>query len=467
MKVKAGPTSNKAKYPMGKKAKGHIAAASAAADGDAELRQEVLALGGDEEDLELIKDVEAGGGKEDKDESFSAKARQELEDFIKNLGLDKKFRQEQIVQEEEEEEEEEEEDREDDEMEDASADDEHDGDDTKDDGDLEEKKEEKKPSMAVQVEEVSSSTNDQIHEGGKKDKKTDHEFNFLKDKTGRQFCLIKSPSQPWHTILPDCHQDDFEKTSVYWLSKLEKYAAALMEQECQNFQKNRQKGIQRSEMGFIDTVLKSGAVGDRISALTVLLQESPVQNLHALDSLIGMVSLKSRRPCFMAMEALRDLFLNYLLSTERRLRLFKENPFCKLSTISGGNKDTRDKCILLWWFEHKLKESFGNFLTALDEISKDTIAKTRMDAMDVVFALLCGNPERENELLEKLVNKLGDPVRSVAANAMRTLTKLLDEHPVMKIVVLKEVERLLYRPNVSVKAQYYGICFLSQVRRIF
>ncbi|QQP56404.1 CCAAT/enhancer binding protein (C/EBP)_ zeta [Caligus rogercresseyi] len=33
----------------------------------------------------------------------------------------------------------------------------------------------------------------------------------------------------------------------------------------------------------------------------------------------------------------------------------------------------------------------------------------------------------------------------------------------MKIVVVKEVERLLFRNNVNPKAQYYGICFLSQI----
>ena len=29
--------------------------------------------------------------------------------------------------------------------------------------------------------------------------------------------------------------------------------------------------------------------------------------------------------------------------------------------------------------------------------------------------------------------------------------------------MVKEVERLLYRPNINPKAQYYGICFLSQL----
>ena len=41
------------------------------------------------------------------------------------------------------------------------------------------------------------------------------------------------------------------------------------------------------------------------------------------------------------------------------------------------------------------------------------------------YQLLAGNPEQEQLLLERLVNKLGDPVRGVAAKAMYHLTLLL------------------------------------------
>ena len=46
---------------------------------------------------------------------------------------------------------------------------------------------------------------------------------------------------------------------------------------------------------------------------------------------------------------------------------------------------------------------------------------------------------------------------------MHHLNQLIEQHPSMKDVMVKEVERLLYRPNISPKAQYYGICFLSQL----
>ena len=41
------------------------------------------------------------------------------------------------------------------------------------------------------------------------------------------------------------------------------------------------------------------------------------------------------------------------------------------------------------------------------------------------YQLLAGNPEQEQLLLERLVNKLGDPSRGVAAKAMYHLTLLL------------------------------------------
>ena len=65
-------------------------------------------------------------------------------------------------------------------------------------------------------------------------------------------------------------------------------------------------------------------------------------------------------------------------------------------------------------------------------------------------------------LLMYLVNKLGDPSQKVASKAIYSLGQLLFKHPNMQGVVLSEVEKLLFRSNISSKAQYYGLCFLSQ-----
>lgn len=65
-------------------------------------------------------------------------------------------------------------------------------------------------------------------------------------------------------------------------------------------------------------------------------------------------------------------------------------------------------------------------------------------------------------LLANIINKLGDPSQKVASKAIYCLTQLLFKHPNMQEVVLKEVEKLIFRPNVSTRAQYYCLCFLSQ-----
>lgn len=66
----------------------------------------------------------------------------------------------------------------------------------------------------------------------------------------------------------------------------------------------------------------------------------------------------------------------------------------------------------------------------------------------------------------KQINKLGDPVRRVAAKATYQIGLLLENHPAMKAVVLSEIERLLHRTNIATRAQYYGICCLTQVNII-
>jgi ribosome biogenesis protein MAK21 len=59
-------------------------------------------------------------------------------------------------------------------------------------------------------------------------------------------------------------------------------------------------GVDKAESAWISTVLKSGTLTDKMSAYVVLVQSSPIHNLTILEQLIGYVTLKSRRPCLMA-----------------------------------------------------------------------------------------------------------------------------------------------------------------------
>ena len=427
-------------------------------DSDRDLRAAIRELGGDEEeDVALVNGVDGGDEDSDKEEEkeFTVEARKELEAFIKAMGLDKKFRSSQVVED----------------VNDDKDNKDHSNEDTENAREKE---------VSVKREDRGQLSVDDSGDDGSTEKAGKSKTNFLKDVVkshpNRLGCLVKtSRSEKWHTLVPEGdHQDDGEvkdvKTSEYWLSKLEKYAEQLLNLETDNY---KRKGSQRklhsddeTDPAYLETVLRSGALGDKISAHAVLLQTSPVQSLPSLEALVGFVSLKSRRPCMMALDALRESFVSSgggLLPTHRRLCHFRDQPFHRLQELSAGNRDTSDKYLTLWMFEHKLKGWYAKFLQQLDDVAKDQMTETKIKAMKIFLDLLMSNPEQEQGLLERLVNKLGDPVRSIASKAMYQLKILLEEHSAMKGVVMAEVERLLYRPNVSAKSQYYGICFLSQM----
>ena len=306
----------------------------------------------------------------------------------------------------------------------------------------------------------------------------DIDMAFLKAALPTSKCLVKNiVGQKWYECCSSTedisHQSQLDgQNSVAsylnsnWLEKIEQHTQKLYLKEMEIFVNINSEKTVSSEKAWINMVLKSGTLPDKMSAYSVLLQEDPVHNLPSLESLVNMISLKSRRPCMLALDALRDLFCNHLLPKDRKLKTFPTGQKeCLLALIksSSSNAEELQRQLILMSFENKLKVIFARFLEALDAISKDTVDQTKLKAMKTIFDLLVANPEQEAANLARLVNKLGDTTRGIAAKAGYQLNKLLEAHPVMKNIVLGEVERLLYRPNVSKRAQYYGICCLSQL----
>lgn len=62
-----------------------------------------------------------------------------------------------------------------------------------------------------------------------------------------------------------------------------------------------------------------------------------------------------------------------------------------------------------------------------------------------------------------MVNKLGDPSRKIASRAGYLLGSLLEEHPAMKVVLVAEVQRFMFRQGLQERARYYGVIFLNQM----
>ena len=83
--------------------------------------------------------------------------------------------------------------------------------------------------------------------------------------------------------------------------------------------------------------------------------------------------------------------------------------------------------------------------------------------MTAVNGRSTGFAVQESKLLSGLVNKLGDPSRKIASKAGYLLSSLLQQHPVMKPVVVAEVQRFMFRQGLQERARYYGVVFLNQM----
>lgn len=77
--------------------------------------------------------------------------------------------------------------------------------------------------------------------------------------------------------------------------------------------------------------------------------------------------------------------------------------------------------------------------------------------------MLAYSPEKEQMLLTMLINKLGDPVGKIASKALHHLSEVAYKHPNMSSVIVVEAEKLLFRNNISEKAQHFTLCFLGQI----
>ncbi|XP_037663484.1 CCAAT/enhancer-binding protein zeta [Choloepus didactylus] len=294
------------------------------------------------------------------------------------------------------------------------------------------------------------------HTISKKEKQKDM-YEFFERQT-----LLFKPGGKWFD-LEHSNEYSLEPQPQDVVSKYKALAQRLYEHEVNLFKSktDNQKGASST---WMKTIVSSGTLGDRMAAMILLIQDDAVHTLQFVETLVGLVKKKgSKQQCLVALDTFKELLITDLLPDSRKLRIFSQHPFTKLEQLSSGNKDSRDRRLILWYFEHQLKLLVAEFVQVLETLSHDSLVATKTRALTVAHELLCNKPEEEKALLVQVVNKLGDPQNRIATKASHLLETLLCKHPNMKGVVCSEVERLLFRSNISPKAQYYAICFLNQM----
>ncbi|KAF9510895.1 hypothetical protein BS47DRAFT_37033 [Hydnum rufescens UP504] len=227
----------------------------------------------------------------------------------------------------------------------------------------------------------------------------------------------------------------------------------------------------KSDDQFLTNVLTSGTLSDRLSALTLMAQSSPLHNTRALESLKMMASKKGREESLKALRAIVDWWVGGG-APDYKLKYFPDQPL--------NHPEVKDSHLVLWYFEDWLKKYFFSVLQLLEALSLDLLPYVRTQAMTLIFQLLDGKPEQEQNLLRLLVNKLGDSEKTVASKASYQLLQILQHHPGMKAVIIREISSLILRPpprpskpepansqsssrNSNHHSRYYGIITLNQI----
>ncbi|KAI9011722.1 CBF/Mak21 family-domain-containing protein [Hyaloraphidium curvatum] len=264
----------------------------------------------------------------------------------------------------------------------------------------------------------------------------------------------------WHTIPLDPIEPLDEKKNPMGASEKQKRTAALLTKAKKLWEEDSKRYSAKSRMSasdrdFINHVLRSGTTADRVSALQLLVQESPVHSFARLEQdLTAMCSKKARREAMQAVDVVRELLVSGLLP-DRKLRYFVDRPL-----FSPGVTDAH---LILWAFEDALKTWYFSFLRTLEGLAHDPLLHLKRKAMYHLLELLASKPEQEQNLLLLLVDKFGDADKQVPSLVSHLLLQLLRRHPAMKLVVIAEVERFLLRPASSPRAKYHAVTFLDQI----
>lgn len=233
-----------------------------------------------------------------------------------------------------------------------------------------------------------------------------------------------------------------------------------------------QQASSSSSQRFYSTIMTSGTLSDKISALTLAVQESPLHNTKALDTLIGLGRKRSRAQAVEVLRSLKDMFSQgSILPNDRRLKSFANQPALIAAFQGVSNKwserdplpaGLKNSHLIVWAFEHFLKDQYFEVLKILEVWCNDEIEFSRSRAVSYVYELLKEKPEQEANLLRLLVNKLGDRGKKIASRASYLLLQLEQAHPLMKPTIISAVEEVLFRPGQSQHAKYYAIITLNQ-----
>ncbi|KAF7353702.1 Sterol regulatory element binding protein cleavage-activating protein [Mycena venus] len=251
------------------------------------------------------------------------------------------------------------------------------------------------------------------------------------------------PASHWYLSAPPlgAASTSLPAVNATQLASFTTRASNLHATDIQTFQTSSSSNSSASEANFLSKIIQSGTLSDRLSALTLLVQSSPLHNTKALETLKGMAERGKgkggREESLKALRCVVDWWVGGG-TPDRKLKYMRDQPL--------SHPSVTDQHLVLWYFEDWLKKYFFSILQILETLSLDPLPYVRTQALTLISTLLRDKPEQEQNLLRLLVNKLGDTEKSICSRASHHLLQLLQSHPSMKSVIVREIIALVLRP---------------------
>lgn len=222
---------------------------------------------------------------------------------------------------------------------------------------------------------------------------------------------------------------------------------------------NTTSTLSTSDRAFIKTILTSGTETDKLSALILLSSSSPVHTTSYLNQLLGLTKKKSRDQAVRAIRAIVDWLQGGSAGTssaglpDRKLKWFTEQQDLRKvaqaqrSGVKKNGKMPGDEYLVIWAFEDWLKKWYFGLLQVIEGLLHDPLPFVRMQMTGFVASLLSGKPEQEQNLLRLLIDKLADSDKSVSSRTSHHVLQVIQSHPMMKGIIVREVAALVLKPS--------------------
>ncbi|KAF8197362.1 CBF/Mak21 family-domain-containing protein [Pholiota molesta] len=196
--------------------------------------------------------------------------------------------------------------------------------------------------------------------------------------------FVFPPASIWYDALPSLTSAPSTISPVQ-LSALTSKAAQLHETDIGTFQSSSTSNSSASEAGFLSKIIQSGTLSDRLSALTCL-------SKAVLCTMSKPLKHESE-----SVECIVDWWVGGG-APGRKLRYFRDQPLL--------HPGATDAYLLVWYYEDWLKKYFFSVLQILE----------------------------------------GDTEKSLASRASYHILQLLQSHPAMKAIIVREIISLVLRP---------------------